>query len=115
MTDTHSRAGDVHREVVLQQLVVEQLLTGQGYEECTPEDYDRALAMDHELVLRFVKETQPEEWEKLEAHYTACAEDEFFKNLEKALKTRGGLDVFRVGVKMIPVTELPRGFSSRWD
>ena len=95
-------AQDLHKEIALQQHLVFQLVSGQGYEERTPENYDRALAMDRELVLRFVKETQPEEWEKLEAHYTTSAEDEFFKNLEKALKTRGALDVFRGGIKMIP-------------
>ena len=92
----------VHKEVALQKHLVAKLVSGQGYEERAPEDYDRPLAMDRALVLRFIKATQPDEWAKLEAHYTASAEDEFFKNLEKALKTRSALDVFRSGVKMIP-------------
>lgn len=95
-------AQDLHKEIALQQHLVSQLVSGQGYEERTPKNYDRALAMDRELVLRFVKTTQPDEWAKLEAHYTTSAEDEFFKNLEKALKTRGALDVFRGGIKLIP-------------
>ena len=99
---TRHSPDSVHKEIALQQHLVDQLLSGQGYEERAPEDYDRALAMDRELVLRFVKATQADEWAKLEAHYTASAEDEFFKNLEKALKSRGALDVFRSGLKMIP-------------
>ena len=46
-----------------------------------------------------MKETQPGEWQKLEAQYTTAAEVEFFKQLEKALKTRGTLDVLRHGIK----------------
>jgi type I restriction enzyme R subunit len=91
-----------HLERVLQQHFVEQLVGGQGYVERSPEDYDRALALDRALVLQFAKETQPDEWEKLEAHYTGSAEDEFFKNLEKALKQRSTLDVLRTGIKMVP-------------
>lgn len=91
-----------HKEIVLQEYLVAQLVSGQGYEERTPDDYDRVSALDRELVVRFVKNTQPDEWSKLEAHYSASAEAEFFKNLEKALKTRSTLDVLRGGIKMIP-------------
>ncbi|MGH8552490.1 MAG: type I restriction endonuclease, partial [Methylococcales bacterium] len=78
------------------------LVKGQGYERRTPECFDRASALDRDLVLRFVRETQPDEWSKLEAQYSASAEAEFFKNLEKALKSRSTLDVLRSGFKMIP-------------
>ena len=95
----------VHKERALQEHFVAQLVVGQGYEEYSPDHYDRKLAMDRELVLRFVKTTRPDEWAKLEAHYTASAEAEFFKNLEKALKQHGPLDVMRNGIKMIPGIE----------
>lgn len=98
---THS-AQNAHREIVLEQHMVDQLVATQGYVARTPEAYDRASAMDRELVLRFVKDTQPDEWRKLEAQYTTAAEAEFFKQLEKALKTRGTLDVLRQGLKLIP-------------
>jgi type I restriction enzyme, R subunit len=92
----------VHREVVLEQHLVSQLVHAQGYIERTPEDYDRPLALDRGLVLRFVRETQPDEWLKLEAQYATSAEAEFFKQLERNLKQRGVLDVLRQGVKLIP-------------
>ena len=91
-----------HHEIALEQHLVDQLVAAQGYIARKPEDYDRLLAVDRELVLRFVKETQPGEWRKLEAQYTTAAEAEFFKQLEKALKTRGTLDVLRHGIKLIP-------------
>jgi len=101
MTETRS-ADTVHREIVLEDHLVAQLVREQGYIERSPEDFDRDLALDRELVLRFVQETQPDEWKKLEAQYTGSAEAEFFKQLEKGLKDRGTLDVLRHGFKMIP-------------
>jgi type I restriction enzyme R subunit len=59
--------------------------------ERSPEEYDRPLALDKELVLRFVRETQAQEWQKLEAQYASSVEAEFFKQLDKALKARGTL------------------------
>lgn len=101
MTETRS-ADTVHREIVLEDHLVAQLVSEQGYIERSPEDFDRDLALDRELVLRFVQETQPDAWKKLEAQYTGSAEAEFFKQLEKGLKDRGTLDVLRRGFKMIP-------------
>lgn len=95
-------AGNAHLEVVLEDHLVEQLVNRQGYLQRRPEDYDRASALDRDLVVRFVRETQAEEWAKLEAHYTTAAEAEFFTQLEKALKQRGTLDVLRNGIKMVP-------------
>jgi type I restriction enzyme R subunit len=92
----------VHREIVLEQHLVSQLVRGQGYVERNPDDYDRPLGLDKALVVRFVRETQPGEWLKLESQYAASAEAEFFKQLERALKQRGTLDVLRQGVRLIP-------------
>lgn len=93
---------DAHRERVLQRHLIDQLVATQGYLERSRDDYDRALAMDRELVLRFVKSTQPDAWEKLEHHYAGSAEAEFFKNLENALKKRSTLKVLRDGIRIVP-------------
>ena len=93
---------NAHHEIALEQHLTDQLIAKHGYISRKAEDYDRTLAVDRELVLQFVKDTQPGEWRKLEAQYTTAAEAEFFKQLEKALKTRGTLDVLRRGIKLIP-------------
>jgi type I restriction enzyme, R subunit len=98
---THT-ADKIHREVVLEQHLVEQLVANQGYIERLPENYDKATALDKDLVFQFIQETQSEEWDKLENHYKTSAKDEFFNQLEKALKTRDTLDVLRQGIKLIP-------------
>jgi type I restriction enzyme, R subunit len=101
MTVRHT-ASNVHRELVLEQHLVDCLVRAHRYLVRRPDDYDRSLGIDRYLALRFVMETQHEEWAKLEAQYSSAAETEFFKQLEKALKTRGTLDVLRQGIKLIP-------------
>lgn len=96
-------AHNSHKEQVVQDHLIARLVASQGYElRDTKTDYDRALAMDKALVLRFVQTTQRDEWVKLEGHYTSAAEDTFFKQLEKSLKDRGLLDVLRQGIKIVP-------------
>ena len=96
-------AHNLHKEQVLQDHLIDRLVSGEGYERRdAAADYDRALAMDKALLLRFVQDTQAEEWDRLVSHYTASAEDTFFKQLEKALKDRGPLDVLRTGIKIVP-------------
>lgn len=103
MNDQGTRsAASIHKEIVLEDHLVSQLVAGQGYVLRAPENLDRPSALDRALVVQFLRETQPDEWAKLEAHYSGSAEAELFKNLEKALKTRTTLDVLRTGIKMIP-------------
>lgn len=104
---------EIQRENPLQEHIVDCLVQHQGYlrragsarsnNNYAPViHYDKPLAMDRELVLRFVQSTQPDAWEKLTQHYTTSAEDVFFKQLEKGLKDRGLLDVLRKGIKIVP-------------
>lgn len=99
---TSRSSHSVHKEIVLQRHLVAQLVTGQEYRERERQHYDRARAIDPEITLQFVKATQADEWAKLEQQYPAAAEQEFLKNLEKALRSRSTLDVLRNGIKMVP-------------
>lgn len=105
MTEKPNRtysADAVHREDVVQYHIIDQLVANHNYRQREATKFDRALALDKELVLEFVKSTQGDEWKKLEEHYTSAADTEFFKVLDKALKVRGTLDVLRSGVKLVP-------------
>jgi len=73
-------ANNLHKEKVLQEHLIAELVSGVGYQRRDPKaHYDRALAMDKALLLGFIQNTQPEAWEKLSQHYTASAEEVFFK------------------------------------
>jgi len=97
------REGDAHKEMVLQEHLIEELVANQGYRRRIAIDtYDRAAAMDKGLVIEFVKSTQAESWQKLQDHYTTSAETTFFTQLQKNIKSRGLLDVLRQGIKIVP-------------
>ena len=98
-------AHDLHKEKVLQEHLISRLVTGEGYERRTAgTDYDRALAMDRALVLRFVQDTQPEAWDRLAKQYGTSAEDAFFRQLDRNLTQHGLLHVLRNGIKIVPNT-----------
>ncbi len=105
-------ASNIHKEKVLQEHLIEQLVSTQGYVRRIGSEhsggyddnihFDKAWAMDCKLVLRFVQNAQPDAWQKLNQHYPGSAEAVFFKQLDKALKDRGLLDVLRQGIKIVP-------------
>ena len=96
----------LHTEYVVERRIVDGLVAHQGYEERPNEAYDKALALDRDLVLRFVRDTQPRAWAALKAQYPTSAEEALFGRLEKALKERGTLGVLREGLKFVPSIEI---------
>jgi len=101
MTTHTARAS--HREVVLQQHLIDTLVAREGYVKRDPlAHYDRARAMDTGLLVEFLRSTQADSWGKLAAHYATSAESTLFTQLEKELKARGTLDVLRNGLKIVP-------------
>lgn len=74
--------------------------------EIGQKDYDRGLAIKTGSLVGFVKETQPEEWAKIEGLYGSEAESHFLRRLSKELDPhdeRGGIiNVLRKGFKMAP-------------
>jgi type I restriction enzyme, R subunit len=97
---------NLHTEKVVQEHLTAQLEALQGYRRRLPVHHDRALALDRELVVAFLCETQPEEWAKLIDHYAGQAEEILFAQLTRALKERGTLDVLRNGIKLVPGIKL---------
>lgn len=69
-------------------------------------DYDRALALKTGSLVGFLKETQPEEWAKVEGLYGAHAEERVLKRVASELEPhgeRGGVvALLRRGFKMAP-------------
>ncbi|OOY31256.1 DEAD/DEAH box helicase family protein [Thioclava sp. F36-6] len=102
MTTTHTTA-DIHQEKVFEAHIVSCLNTNQGYLERTcATHYDVAHALDTELLFRFLRTTQPDAWKVLEDHYSAQAEAEVLKRLDKALKENPTHVVLRAGIKLVP-------------
>ncbi|MHB0874913.1 MAG: type I restriction endonuclease subunit R [Anaerolineae bacterium] len=70
-----------------------------GYRKRRPEDYDRALCLDAEVLLDFVYATQPKEWAKLQQHHGGEARAAFLKRVAHEVGKRGTLHVLRQGVR----------------
>ena len=99
---THTTA-DIHQEKVFETHIVNCLTQEQEYiERDCAEHYDVAHALDTELLFRFLKTTQPDAWQTLEDHYSAQAEAEVLKRLDKALKDNPTHVVLRQGIKLVP-------------
>ena len=99
---THTTA-EIHQEKVFEAHIVSCLTKGLGYiERNCASHYSVAYALDTELLLRFLKTTQPEAWQTLEDHYSVQADAEVLKRLNKALKDNPTHVVLRDGIKLVP-------------
>lgn len=102
----------IHQEWVLQEHFINALVSHLGYIRRVGSDksrafdgtvhFDRELAMDRVLVLKFIKSTQPNSWERLEQHYPAAAAKTLFEQLAQNLTRFGLLSVLRRGIKVVP-------------
>src|SRR3990167_1538329 len=87
---------------------VAKTLVGNAYIERLPDNYNQELFLDAEILLNFIKSTQPEEWEKFKQQYPdnvetgfkpVSTDDVFLKRVSSEIGKRGTLDVLRNGVK----------------
>jgi type I restriction enzyme R subunit len=75
------------------EIAIERHLLGHGFISVKPEGFDRARAIFPEVVLAFIRETQPMEWAKLEALHGAKTGEQILTDLCKWMDT--GLTVTR--------------------
>lgn len=75
---------DPTKELIFQNEVIAQMVAS-GWKRGNPEKYDRALALYPEDVVGFVRDTQPEQWEKFCALYPSAPEQKFFERVADQL------------------------------
>lgn len=92
----------LHTEEAVELHLVDQLVTRQGWRERPYTAYDRKLALDPEMVEDFVRSTQPDGWKKLCDQYPGKERDTLMRQVERALKDVGTLEVLRNGIKIVP-------------
>ncbi len=84
---------------------IEYVLTHVGpseldlYESRSPDGYDRVLGLYPQDLLDFVRDTQPQQWERLERIHGAKAGEKFCKRVARELDRRGVVEVLRRGVE----------------
>lgn len=88
------------REIGFEEFIDQYLQKSNKYVKRSPNgDYDKVFCADKKLVLKFIKNTQGKEWEKLAEQHGEFVEKKFFKRLDEEIKARGILDCLRNGIK----------------
>lgn len=86
-------------EAAFEEHIEKTLVDVHGYVSRPSEAYDRALAMDPELVLRFLESSQEEKIAKLRAKHGERMEEKLLARIDEEIGKRGILDVLRKGVE----------------
>jgi len=87
------------KEKAFETAIEEYLIAEGGYEKGNPKNFDRGLSLDKEILIDFVKRSQPNKWERYCIIYGSASEDSFIKRFCKEVKTNGLLYVLRRGFK----------------
>lgn len=79
--------------------VIEAHLLGRGYAPVARESFDRERAIFPDVVLAFIRETQPNDWAKLEALHGEKTGEQVLNDLCKWMDANGALATLRHGFK----------------
>ena len=91
------------KESGLETLIVKWLVEHNVYEEGYNADYNKEYAIDETRLFRFLKDTQPDQMEKLGVFKSEQKKRQFLNRLQGELAKRGIIDVLRNGIKVYPV------------
>ena len=78
---------------------IEDRLNQSGYRSLSPADYDKYACLIPDELLRFIRQSQPEEYRKLEYQHGAQTSEKLLNRIMSQIERRGVLDVLRKGVK----------------
>lgn len=87
------------KEKNFEEAIENYLITNGGYEKGNPEHLNRATALDEETFIRFIKTTQPTEWEKHARNYPQNPEQALLKRFQDEVSATDLLYVLRHGFK----------------
>jgi type I restriction enzyme, R subunit len=79
--------------------VIETVLLGNGYSVVAQSEFDKNSSLFPGEVISFIRETQPREWEKLEALHGEKTGEQIITDLVKWMETNGSLATLRHGFK----------------
>lgn len=87
-----------------EEFIQNHLLEEGQYEAVSSDKFDRERGIFPDIVVSFVKRTQPNKWEKLETAYKENARKRFLQDLTSALEGRGTLEILRHGLRTTGTT-----------
>ena len=78
--------------------LIEACFLSQGYLKGLPQDYNKTRCIDEKILFSFIKNTQPEEFEKIKKRNGANYQDIFCKRIFDQVQQNGIIEVLRKGV-----------------
>ena len=78
---------------------IEERLNQSGYQSLSPADYDKYACLIPEELLDFIRDSQPDEYRKLEYQHGKQTPEKLLNRIVTQIERRGVLDVLRKGVK----------------
>ena len=78
---------------------IETHLNESGYQSLQSSDYDKSRCLIPNEVVKFIQDTQSEEYQKLERQYDADTSPKLLDRVNREIEHRGVLDVLRKGIK----------------
>ena len=99
MTEYSISKAKLHTEEAFEQHFVSKLVGNQNYIERQDSNYDKDLAFDEELLVEFIKNTQPETWQVLEGRLGGKASEMLCKEIDRVLKKKDVLSVLKEGIQ----------------
>jgi type I restriction enzyme R subunit len=85
-------------EHAFEDTIVTTLLEQGGYQLGSNDNWSRELALDRSTLFTFIKESQPDQWQRLSEIHGSEVDIRFLQRLVKELDNRGTLDVLRHGI-----------------
>lgn len=88
-----------YREVRFEEDIEFYLLKSGGYEKGNISTYDKEKAIDMDTLLRFIKSTQPKQWERYEKIYREKSQEALYRRFDDSVRMHGLLNVLRNGIR----------------
>jgi len=89
----------LHTEEAFEQHFTKQLVQVQNYIERSNTNYNQELAIDKELLINFIKKSQPKTWTLMQDKFGSNIEDSFCKEVDRVLKISDISQVLRDGIQ----------------
>lgn len=93
---------NLHKELNFEREICEHLAAHGWLHSANDKGYDKTLALYPEDLVGWLKDTQSEQWAKLEAWHKGDAEKQLLERVAKLLDQDGPLEVLRKGFKCHP-------------
>lgn len=77
---------------------IERSLLEQGYISRNSSHYDSRTSLDQDLLIQFIRDSQKENWERLEKDYGSNLKEIIVDSIYNEISSRSLLDVLRKGI-----------------